>query len=128
MPTRCRHPLHACPPRARFVALLPLYGVPPPFSLKLCTLVWCDVVRCGAMPCGALWCGSQEARLERAEGAEVKRQLREALAELESDRSSQARRARNNLQVRADGWYCYVGTAVVVLVLVLVLVLALSGE
>eukprot|EP00903_Cladosiphon_okamuranus_P016194 g14944.t1 len=42
----------------------------------------------------------EEARLERAEGAEVKRQLRQALAELESDRSSQARRARNHLQLK----------------------------
>eukprot|EP00752_Nemacystus_decipiens_P006720 g6043.t1 len=42
----------------------------------------------------------EEARLERAEGAEVKRQLREALAELESDRSSRARQARNNLQLK----------------------------
>lgn len=41
----------------------------------------------------------QEARLERAEGAEVKSQLREALAELESDRNGQDRRARHNLQV-----------------------------
>ena len=51
--------------------------------------------RCRCAGC----CGSQEARLERAEGAELKRQLREALADLESDRSSQARMARNNLQV-----------------------------
>ncbi|CAN0496657.1 unnamed protein product [Ectocarpus sp. 12 AP-2014] len=42
----------------------------------------------------------EEARLERAEGAEVKRQLREALAELESDRNAQARRARANLQLQ----------------------------
>lgn len=57
-------------------------------------MVWCNGVRYATV----LY-GSQEARLERAEGAEVKRQLREALAELESDRSSQARRARNNVQV-----------------------------
>ncbi|CAM9651441.1 unnamed protein product [Pylaiella littoralis] len=42
----------------------------------------------------------EEARLERAEGAEVKRQFREALAELESDRNGQARRARQNLQLQ----------------------------
>ncbi|CBN78617.1 expressed unknown protein [Ectocarpus siliculosus] len=34
------------------------------------------------------------------EGAEVKRQLREALAELESDRNAQARRARANLKLQ----------------------------
>ncbi|CAM9693962.1 unnamed protein product, partial [Hapterophycus canaliculatus] len=42
----------------------------------------------------------EEARLERAEAAEVKRQLREALAELEADRNTQARRSRNNLQLQ----------------------------
>ena len=54
---------------------------------------------CGVMRHDVVWGGSQEARLERAEGVEVRRQLREALAELESDRSSQARRARSNMQV-----------------------------
>ena len=52
--------------------------------------------------------------MERAEGAELKRQLREALADLESDRSSQARMARNNLQV----WSVVVVVVVVAAVMV----------
>lgn len=40
----------------------------------------------------------KEARLERAEGMEIRRQLREALAELESNRNAQARRARTDVQ------------------------------
>lgn len=48
----------------------------------------------------AIYVYMQEARLQRAEGVEVRRQLREALAELEADRAAQARRSRTDVQAR----------------------------